>query len=118
MRYQDKRRENLIILPVCGKKGQGDKRKAMKKGTDEQLDEAGKLAKKLSCNSFLIYLFFCIACIVYLWFTQKRIDGVPVSGPLLCEKANLFHKKLNPGDQMSFKASSGWLWRFCNRHGM
>ena len=41
-----------------------------------------------------------------------------MSGPLLCENANLFHKKLHPGDQMSFKASSGWLWRFCNRHGM
>ena len=37
------------------KKGQGDKRKAMKKATDEQLDEAGKLARKLSCEQFPIF---------------------------------------------------------------
>ena len=24
---------------------------------------------------------------VYLWFTQKRMEGVPISGPILCQKA-------------------------------
>ena len=41
------------------KKGQGDKRKAMKKATDEQLDEAGKLARKLSCEQFPYLFIFC-----------------------------------------------------------
>ena len=59
MRYQEKRRENLIILPSVEKKGQGDKRKAMKKATDEQLDEAGKLARKLSCEQFPYLFIFC-----------------------------------------------------------
>ena len=27
---------------------------------------------------------------LYLWFTQKWMEGVPVSGPLLCEKAVAF----------------------------
>jgi len=43
---------------------------------------------------------------------------MPVSGPLLCEKANHFYSKLHRGEQQSFKASSGWLYRFCIRHGM
>ena len=24
---------------------------------------------------------------VYLWFKQKRMEGTPISGPILCEKA-------------------------------
>ena len=43
---------------------------------------------------------------------------MPVSGPLLCEKVNQFHRQLHPEEEDSFKASIGWLWRFCNRHGM
>ena len=27
---------------------------------------------------------------VYLWLRQKRMEGVPVCGPLLCEKAVSF----------------------------
>ena len=44
---------------------------------------------------------------LYVWFSQKCLQGQPVSGPLLCEKALLFNEGLN-GDA-SFKASSGWL---------
>ncbi len=43
---------------------------------------------------------------------------MPISGPILCEKANYFHTKLYPGEQQTFKASRGWLWRFCICHGM
>ena len=42
------------------KKGQGDKRKAMKKAADEHLDEAGKLASKLSCEQFP-YIFLLLS---------------------------------------------------------
>lgn len=60
-----------------------------------------------------------LALIVYLWFVQKRSESMPVSGPLLCEKANLFHQLLHSDDEEpSFTASSGWLWRFCARHGI
>ena len=57
---------------------------------------------------------------VYLWFVQKRSQDTPVSGPLLKEKAKEFHEKLHieEDDPPSFTASSGWLWRFCNRHGI
>lgn len=43
-----------------------------------------------------------------------------MSGPLLKEKAAEFHERLHEGEinPPSFTASAGWLWRFCNRHGI
>ena len=54
---------------------------------------------------------------VYLWFKQKRMDGIPVTGPILCQKAVQLSKKLF-GEDHWFVASEGWRWRFCNRHGI
>ena len=34
---------------------------------------------------------------VYLWFKQKRMDGIPVMGPILCQKAVQLSKKLFGG---------------------
>nr|XP_031848459.1 jerky protein homolog-like [Nomia melanderi] len=53
---------------------------------------------------------------VFQWFLQNREKGVPISGPILCEKALEFNEKLkgNP----NFKASSGWLEKFKSRHGI
>lgn len=69
------------------------KRKTMRKSSHEALDVA-----------------------LYLWFVQKRSEGIPISGPILCEKALQFNKNLN-GD-VNFKASSGWLQNFKSRHGI
>lgn len=53
---------------------------------------------------------------VFTWFVQKRSQGQPISGPVLCEKALLFNEMLNgPPD---FKASTGWLRNFKARHGI
>ena len=53
---------------------------------------------------------------MYMWFTQRRSLGEPISGPLICEKALQFNEQLNgPKD---FKASSGWLKNFKSRHGI
>ena len=46
--------------------------KVMKLGDDQQVDQA-----------------------VYIWFKQKRMEGVPISGPLLCEKVLELSKCLN-----------------------
>lgn len=73
--------------------GRPKKRKTMKKATNEALDTA-----------------------LYLWFVQKRSEGIPLSGPIIAEKALFFNQKLN-GDP-NFKASSGWLDKFKNRHGI
>ena len=77
-------------LSVCKKQ-----RKTMRMADDDKLDEA-----------------------LFLWFVQKRSQGMPISGPLLCEKAIQLNSKLYGESAPPFKASRGWLWRFCNRHGM
>ena len=43
------------------------------------------------------------------------MGGVPISGPVLCEKAVQLHKKMY-GEESSFSGSTGWQWRFCKRH--
>jgi hypothetical protein len=43
---------------------------------------------------------------LFLWFTQQR--GVPITGPLLQEKALVFHKEFNEGES-NFTASIGWI---------
>ena len=70
------------------------KRKTMKMASDTRLDDA-----------------------VFLWFAQKRSQGVPVSGPILMAKALELNAKINPGDE-KFKASTGWLKNFQSRHGI
>ncbi|XP_071943866.1 jerky protein homolog-like [Antedon mediterranea] len=54
----------------------------------------------------------------YAWMTQQRRKGVPVSGPLLKEKALLFAKELYPDSHNKFEASNGWLECFKKRHGI
>ena len=45
------------------------------------------------------------------------MDGIPVTGVILCEKAIQLSKKLF-GEDYKFVASEGWKWRFCDRHGI
>ena len=55
----------------------------------------------------------------YLWFVQQRTKGAPVSGPLIQEKSLQLFPQLYPHlESDSFKASSGWLQKFCNRHAI
>ena len=53
---------------------------------------------------------------MYVWFSQRRSLGEPISGPLICEKALQFNEQLN--GPKYFKASSGWLKNFKSRHGI
>ncbi|GBN81449.1 Tigger transposable element-derived protein 6 [Araneus ventricosus] len=50
------------------------------------------------------------------WFNQCRSVKIPISGPLLMEKAQEISKKLNVECDASF--SSGWLQKFKLRHGI
>ena len=78
---------------------EGLKRKSLKLGNDERLDQA-----------------------LYTWFIQQRSTGTPISGPLLQEKAKhlslQLHENGESPDHESFKASTGWLNKFKNRHGI
>nr|CAI5857987.1 unnamed protein product [Callosobruchus analis] len=51
--------------------------------------------------------------VVYNWFCKSRNRNIPISGPLLKEKALEAAKNLKI---LNFKASNGWLEKFCQRH--
>ena len=57
---------------------------------------------------------------VYLWFVQQRCKGTSISGPLLMGKALQLFPLVYPDDHdpTSFKAGTGWLKRFKDRHGI
>ncbi|XP_071497551.1 tigger transposable element-derived protein 6-like [Diadema antillarum] len=52
---------------------------------------------------------------VIRWFKDMRGKNLPISGPLVREKADKLGKMLGHQD---FKASIGWLQRFKERHGI
>ena len=54
----------------------------------------------------------------YLWFLQQRGKGAPVSGPIIREKALQLFAVLYPEGTQTFKASPGWLQKFCRCHGI
>ncbi|XP_038077397.1 tigger transposable element-derived protein 4-like [Patiria miniata] len=49
------------------------------------------------------------------WFKGNRSKNLPISGPLLREKADQLAKLLGHN---TFSASAGWLSRFKERHGI
>lgn len=53
---------------------------------------------------------------LFVWFVQKRSEGLPISGPSLKVQAQKFHRDLQIKDE--FSASDGWLWRWQKRHGV
>ncbi|XP_012880655.1 PREDICTED: jerky protein homolog [Dipodomys ordii] len=54
--------------------------------------------------------------VLYEWFLVKRAEGVPVSGPMLIEKAKDLYEQMQLAEPCVF--SGGWLWRFKARHGI
>uniref|UniRef100_UPI00358E07B1 jerky protein homolog-like n=1 Tax=Myxine glutinosa TaxID=7769 RepID=UPI00358E07B1 len=72
----------------------GLKRKKMRQANDGDLDQA-----------------------VYLWFEQQRAANIPISGPMVMEKAIALSKEMH-GEDRKFTGSTGWLYRWKNRHGI
>ena len=52
----------------------------------------------------------------YSWFVAQRAKNLPISGPILQEKARQIAMEF--GDNVVFKASNGWLDKFKSRHGI
>lgn len=73
--------------------GDHEKRKTLKAATNETVDTA-----------------------LWLWFVQKRSEGVPLSEPMFCKKAIVFNEKMNGSPE--FKASPGQLENFKNHYGI
>ena len=55
--------------------------------------------------------------VMWEWFQRVRSNGVPTSGPMLQEQALVYAKQLGIAES-DFKASSGWLNRFRQRHNI
>lgn len=75
----------------------------------EQYEQNASPAKSRFHNS---YKFVDINDVVYKWFCTARAKGIPISGPIIQEKALQYSRDLNMG---GFKASNGWLdrWKSC-----
>uniref|UniRef100_A0A1B6HFM7 HTH CENPB-type domain-containing protein n=1 Tax=Homalodisca liturata TaxID=320908 RepID=A0A1B6HFM7_9HEMI len=54
---------------------------------------------------------------LYVWFCAERERGLPVSGPIIQEKAIKLNKQL-PDCVPNFTASQGWLDRWKKWHGI
>ena len=55
---------------------------------------------------------------VYEWFVAQRSKNIPISGPLLQERARQICQQLDGPKADNFKASNGWLENFRIRHGI
>jgi hypothetical protein len=55
--------------------------------------------------------------LVFEWFIIQRSKHIPISGPVLQEKARQFADQLGYSPN-TFKGSNGWLDRFRNRHAI
>ncbi|XP_043463005.1 jerky protein homolog-like [Leptopilina heterotoma] len=53
---------------------------------------------------------------VLMWYNEKREMGLPLSGPMICEKALFLNDRLNGSEK--FKATTGWLDAFKRRYGI
>ena len=51
---------------------------------------------------------------LFLWIKQVRTKSVPLSGPVIKEKANLLAREMG----VDFVASNGWFYRFKTRRGL
>ena len=94
-----KNKDKILKFTNSVKTSEGLKQKFLKVSNDEQLDKA-------------LYM--------YAWFIQQRSNGTLISGPLLQEKGKHFSAQLNTesANHESFKASTGWLDKFNNQHGI
>jgi hypothetical protein len=90
-----KKKKNELISFACASDSSSGmkKRKTMKKSTYDELDKA-----------------------MVQWFSQQRAQGNPINGLICAEKAKFFFEAL--GLEGNFDASSGWLTRFKQRHGI
>lgn len=92
-RNAEKIKKFSVTLDKATTSDSAKSRKTMKTADDQELDN-----------------------VLFRWFIQKRSEGVPLSGPMIKEKALILNSKL--GGSEDFKASSGWLEKFKHRHGI
>ena len=82
--YDLKKNGNKIKTYASNMESLSFNRKIMRMAADDKLDEA-----------------------LYLWFVQKRSQSMPVSGPVLCEKATQLHTKIHGDSAPEFMGGCG-----------
>ncbi|KAK9755047.1 Tc5 transposase DNA-binding domain [Popillia japonica] len=55
---------------------------------------------------------------MFLWFTQQREKGAPLSGPIIQEKARKMFEKLGENASEFTATSTGWLDKWKTRYGI
>ena len=94
--YDLKKQKDKLLAFVASTEGPSgfvEKRKSLKGAKLDELDKA-----------------------LFIWFSARRSEGKPLTGPLVIEKAKKFHGDLNIQEPCSF--SLGWLRNFKARHGI
>jgi len=78
-----------------------------------QIEKCGNACKKRKTGKEST--FAELETVLFTWYQQARASNIPVDGTTLREKAKIIAAKLNIDN---FSASSGWVSRFKDRHGL
>ena len=62
--------------------------------------------------------FFKLDIALYRWLQNQKYSKKKLTRQSFLNKASQLHKSLYPNHSKAFKASNGFLWRFCKRFGI
>jgi hypothetical protein len=79
----------------------------------EQIGKCGNTCKKRKTSKEST--FAELETVLFTWYQQARASNIPIDGTKLREKAKIIVAQLNIDN---FSASSGWVSRFKDRHGL
>jgi hypothetical protein len=86
---------------------------AKKNEIREQIQKRDNTCKKRKTGKELT--FAELETVLFTWYQQAQASNIPIDKTILREKAKIIAAKLNID---YFSASSGWLSRFKDRHGL
>ena len=79
----------------------------------QQIEKCGNACKKRKTGKEST--FAELETVLFTWYQQARASSIPIDGTTLRENAKIIAAQLNIDN---FSASSGWVSRFKDRHGL
>ena len=79
----------------------------------QQIEKCGNACKKRKTGKEST--FAELETVLFAWYQQAQASNIPIAGTTLREKAKIIAAQLNIDN---FSASSGWVTRFKDRHGL
>jgi hypothetical protein len=79
----------------------------------EQIEKCGNTCKKRKTD--MESTFAELETVLFTWYQQARASNIPTNGTTLREKVKIIAAQLNTNN---FSASSDWVSRFKDRHGL